>query len=237
LRQQGALAIHIRLLAAFDCRFNESPDCFGTGRKVELSAAPVVHHSQELLRDPHLKGTILGTARRATTRATFSGHYYIFGIDTNYGFAYVLRQAGGKRELATGPNPSHGDAPMAQAESITTAIRELMSRGQPQKSTNRLQAAHTEFIAALAGNAPRTIHSDTDCAGLESRADHLQKVFAALHVYISAIIAEIAEKIPRSTLDRRYLDELLRGLAAEALRVFRDAAAEMRGQENHRRAS
>jgi hypothetical protein len=126
---------------------------------------------------------------------------------------------------------------MAQADSITTAIRELMSRGRPLKSTNPVRAAHTEFIAALAGNAPRTIHSDTDCAGLERRADHLQKVFAALHVYITAIIAEIAEKIPRSTLDRRYLDELLRGVAAEALRVFRDAAAEMRGQENHRRAS
>jgi hypothetical protein len=126
---------------------------------------------------------------------------------------------------------------MAQAERITTAIRELMSRGQPLKSTNRARAAHTEFVASLAGNAPHPIRSDTDCEALEGRADHLQKVFAALYVYISAIIAEITEKIPRSTLDRRYLDELLRGVAAEALRVFRDAGAEMRGEENHRRAS
>jgi hypothetical protein len=126
---------------------------------------------------------------------------------------------------------------MAQAEHITTAIRELMSRGQPLKTTNRVRAAHTEFIAALAGNAPRPIRSDSDCKALEDRPDHLQKVFAALYVYIGAITAEIAEKIPRSTLDRRYLDELLRGVAAEALRVFRDAAAEMRGQKNHRRAS
>ena len=126
---------------------------------------------------------------------------------------------------------------MAQADSITTAIRELMSRGRPLKSTNRVRAAHTEFVAALAGNAPYPIRCDPDCETLEDRADHLQKVFAALHVYISAIIAEIAEKVPRSNLDRRYLNELLRGLAAETLRVFRDAAAEMRGQENHRRAS
>jgi hypothetical protein len=124
---------------------------------------------------------------------------------------------------------------MAQAESITTAIRELMSRGRPPKSTNPVRAAHTELVAALAGNTPRPIRSD--CEALEDRADHLQKVFAALYVYISAIIGEIAEKIPRSTLDRRYLDELLRGVSAEALRVFRDAAAEIRGQENHRRAS
>ena len=43
---------------------------------------------------------------------------------------------------------------MAQAKSTTTAIRELMSRGQPSKSTNGLRGAHTEFIAALVGNAP-----------------------------------------------------------------------------------
>ena len=43
---------------------------------------------------------------------------------------------------------------MAQAESITTAIRELMSRGQAAKSTNKVRAAHTIF-AALAASAPR----------------------------------------------------------------------------------
>ena len=126
---------------------------------------------------------------------------------------------------------------MAQAESITTAIRELMSRGQPPKSTNPVRAAHTEFVAALAGNAPHPIHSDANWEALEGRADHLEKTIAALHVYLSAIITEAAQDIPASTLDRRYLDELLRGLAAEALRVLREAAAELRGQENHRRAS
>jgi len=39
---------------------------------------------------------------------------------------------------------------MAQAEHISTAIRELVSRGQPLKSTNRVRAAHTEF--ALVGH-------------------------------------------------------------------------------------
>jgi hypothetical protein len=48
---------------------------------------------------------------------------------------------------------------MAPAERITTAIRELMSRGRPLKSTSPVRAAHTEFIAALAGNVPRPIHS------------------------------------------------------------------------------
>jgi hypothetical protein len=96
---------------------------------------------------------------------------------------------------------------MTQAGSITTAIRELMSRGQPLKSTNLVRAAHTKFIAALAGNAPRPIHSETDWQALERRGDHLQKVFAALHFYVMAIIAEIAEKIIEITLDRHYAND------------------------------
>src|SRR3974377_158275 len=122
---------------------------------------------------------------------------------------------------------------MAQAEHITTAIRELMSRGHTLKTRNGVRAAHTEFIAALAGNAPRPIRSGE---ALESRADHLQKVFAALQVYVTAIIAEIGEKTPGSTLDHQYLDQLLRGVSAEALRGARAAAAATRGHE-HRRAS
>ena len=123
---------------------------------------------------------------------------------------------------------------MAQAEHITTAIRELMSRGQPLKSTNRARAAHTEFVAALAGNAPHPIRSDANWEALEGRADHLEKTIAALHVYLSAIIAESAEDIPASTLDRRYLDGLFQQFSADVLGAIRDAAAEMRVRENWR---
>jgi hypothetical protein len=123
---------------------------------------------------------------------------------------------------------------MAPAERITTAIRELMSRGRPLKSTSPVRAAHTEFIAALAGNVPRPIHSETDWEALEGRADHLHEVFAALHVYATAIVAEIAEKIPSSTVDRRYLDSLFQQFSADALGIILDAVAEMRGHENRR---
>jgi hypothetical protein len=71
---------------------------------------------------------------------------------------------------------------MAQAECITTAIRELMSRGRPPKSTNPVRLAHTEFVIALAGNAPDPINADLDSEELDSRAEHLDKVFAAQHV-------------------------------------------------------
>jgi hypothetical protein len=123
---------------------------------------------------------------------------------------------------------------MAQTESISTAIRELMSRGQPLKSTNRARAAHTEFVAALAGNAPHPIRSDANWEALEKRADHLEKTIAALHVYLSAIIAETAEDIPANTLDRRYLDGLFQQFSADVLGAIRDAAAEVRVRENWR---
>src|SRR5215472_1328947 len=123
---------------------------------------------------------------------------------------------------------------MAQAESITTAIRELMSRGQPPKSTNRVRAAHTEFVAALAGNAPHPIRSEANWEALEGRADHLEKTIAALHVYLTAIIAETAQHIPASTLDRCYLDGLFQQFSADLLGAIRDAAAEMRVRENWR---
>src|SRR5215510_6672910 len=123
---------------------------------------------------------------------------------------------------------------MAQAESITTAIRELMSRGRPPKSTNPVRLAHTEFVAALAGNAPHPIYSDVDSEDLNGRADHLEKVFAALHVYLSAIVADTAQNIPGRALDRRYLDNLFQDLSADAVGVIRNAAEEMREHENWR---
>jgi hypothetical protein len=122
---------------------------------------------------------------------------------------------------------------MTQAECITTAIRKLMSRGQPPKSTNP-RPAHTEFVAALAGNVPHPIHSEAHPEDLEKRADHLEKVFAALHVYLTAIIAASAQNFPGSTLDGSYLDQLFQKFSADALRVIRSAAAEMRTHESWR---
>ena len=123
---------------------------------------------------------------------------------------------------------------MAQAEHISTAIRELMSCGQPLKSTNPVRAAHTEFVAALAGNTPHTIRSDPEWEALEGRADHLERTIAALHVYVTAVIAETARDIPANTLDRRYLEGLFQQFSADVLGAIRDAAAEMRVRENWR---
>jgi hypothetical protein len=123
---------------------------------------------------------------------------------------------------------------MAQAECITTAIRELMSRGRPPKSTSPVRLAHTELVASLAENVPHPIYGDVDSEDLDNCADHLEKVFAALHVYLTAIIANTAHNVPGGTLDRRYLDNLFRDLSADALCIIRNAAEEMREHENWR---
>jgi hypothetical protein len=120
---------------------------------------------------------------------------------------------------------------MAQAEGITTAIRELMSRGRSGQSTSPVRLAHTELVAALAGNAPHSIYADVDSVDLDGRADHLEKVLAALHVYFTAIIADTAQNTPGGTLDRRYVDSLFHDLAADAVGVIRNAAEEMREYE------
>jgi hypothetical protein len=120
---------------------------------------------------------------------------------------------------------------MTQAECLTTAVRELMSRGQPPKSTSRRRAAHTEFVAALAGNVPHPIHSEANSEDLERQADHLEKVFGALHVYVSAIIANAAWDIPGSTLDHPYVEKLFQEFSTDTLGVIRNAAAEMRVRE------
>src|SRR5262249_56814906 len=94
---------------------------------------------------------------------------------------------------------------MAQAECITTAIRELMSCGRPPKSTSPVRLAHIEFVAALGGNIPHAIYADVDSEHLDGRADHLEKGFAALHLYLTAIIPDTAHNVPARALDRPYL--------------------------------
>jgi|SRR5215470_13115240 len=122
---------------------------------------------------------------------------------------------------------------MAQAECICTAIGELMSRRRPPKCTDSVRLAHIEFVAAPAGNVPHAIYADVVSVDVDGRADHLEKVFAALHVYLTATIAETAHNIPGGLLDRRYLGNLFRDLSADALCVIRNAA-EMCEHENWR---
>ncbi len=116
-------------------------------------------------------------------------------------------------KLRTGPNPSHGGKPWLRLSALL-----------PQSA----------IVAALAGNVPHPIYADVDSEDLDGRAEHLERVFAELHVYLTEIIADTAHNIPGGTLDRRYLDNLFRDLSADALCVIRNAAEEMREHENWR---
>src|SRR4051794_33673489 len=102
---------------------------------------------------------------------------------------------------------------MADPESITTAIRQLISRGRPPKSTSPARQAHTELIAALAGNAPHPIYAGANAEDLDGRADHLQQLFRALHTYLAVIIGDTAESMRGGALDRRSLDNLFQDLS------------------------
>jgi hypothetical protein len=123
---------------------------------------------------------------------------------------------------------------MAQADSITTAIRQLVSRKRPPKSTSPVRLAHTELVAALAANVPHPIYAGANADDLDGRAEHLEKVFAAVHAYLAVIIGHTAQNIPGGTLDRRYLDHLFQDLSADAVGVIRTTAEEMREDENWR---
>jgi hypothetical protein len=74
----GWSAIGIWLRVDLSRQFNETPDCFGTGRKVDLAAAPVVHHPQKPLRDPHLKHAILRPFCGAARGAFATDHFMRF---------------------------------------------------------------------------------------------------------------------------------------------------------------
>jgi hypothetical protein len=123
---------------------------------------------------------------------------------------------------------------MAQANGITTAIRQLMSRGRPPKSTSPVRLAHTEFVATLAGNVPHPIYAQADSDDVDGRAARLEKVFEALHAYFIVIISDTAQNIPGGTLNRSCLEHALQDLSADALCVIRHAAEEMREHENRR---
>jgi hypothetical protein len=120
---------------------------------------------------------------------------------------------------------------MAQAGSITTAIRQLMSRGGPSKSTSTARLTHTGLITVLTENVPHPIYAGADPDG---RADHLKKVFAALHGYLAIIIGDPAQNIPGGALDYRYLDKLFQDVSTDMVRVIRNAVEEMREERNWR---
>jgi hypothetical protein len=117
---------------------------------------------------------------------------------------------------------------MAQADPITTATGEGVSRGGSTKSTS-LRSAHTEPTAALGGNPTHLIESEDL---LVSRVDCLDKAFAALHRYVTAFVSDTAQQIAGCSLNRKHLNKLFVDLRSEAVAVIRNAPEGLRNHEN-----
>ena len=125
---------------------------------------------------------------------------------------------------------------MAQAAGITTAIRQLMSRGRPAKSTSSVRLAHAELLGALVVNLPSPLYVTANADDLDGRANHLEKLFAALHAYVAVIVSDTAENIRSGALDHHYLDNLFQDLSTDAVGAIRNAAEEMREDKHWRRS-
>jgi hypothetical protein len=118
---------------------------------------------------------------------------------------------------------------MAQAGYVTNAIRAPITGAEAKPSTNRVRAAHAEFVTALAGQPPWPIPLFADATDLEDRADHLKKVLNAVSVYVTALVGDTAQNVPGG-LDLRYIDALVSDLASEVTGTIQGAADAMAGR-------
>jgi hypothetical protein len=97
------------------------------------------------------------------------------------------------------------------------------------RSDSPICAAHAEFVAALAGDPPRTIPLDADAIDLEDRANHLGKVFGALSVYVAVILDDTAQNVP-GRLDLPNIEAILADLASDVTGTIQHAADDMAGR-------
>jgi hypothetical protein len=118
---------------------------------------------------------------------------------------------------------------MAQAGYVTNAIRALITDAEAKPSTNRVRAAHAEFVTALAAHPPWPIPVGVSATELEARADHLNTVLDALSVYMTALVSDTAQNVPGG-LDVRHIDNLLSDLASDVTGTIRGAADAMAGR-------
>jgi hypothetical protein len=99
-------------------------------------------------------------------------------------------------------------------------------RATTKRRANPVLAAHAEFVATLAGHAPRTIPLEPDAIDLEDRAEHLSKVFSALSVYVAVILDDTAQNVP-GRLDLPDIEAILFDLASDVTGTIQHAAEGM----------
>jgi hypothetical protein len=102
-------------------------------------------------------------------------------------------------------------------------------RASTKPSASPVRAAYAEFVAAVAGHPPQPIPLYPDAVDLEARADHLNKVLAALSVYVAVILDDTAENVPGG-LDLRYIHAALSDLASDVTGTVQQAAQDLEGR-------
>ena len=115
---------------------------------------------------------------------------------------------------------------MAQANCIPTAIRELLSREPAPNSTSAVRPPDADFLAAVAGDAPRPIYPHGRSEEFGGRIGHLEKPFIRL--------GSTTQKIPRGRVDRHCVGNVLHRLPADALCAIGNPAEKKRYHENWR---
>jgi hypothetical protein len=115
------------------------------------------------------------------------------------------------------------EVPVAQAESLSNAIRALITGASAKPSTNPVRVAHADFVTALAEHRPWPVPLFADASDLEDRADHLKTVLDAVSVYVTAILDDTAQNVPGG-LDLDSVDALLADLTSEVTGTLRNAA-------------
>ena len=95
---------------------------------------------------------------------------------------------------------------MAQADSIYYGN----SQGDVSRTVEEVHKSavrRTANVPPLAGNSIQ-LPTSTSKERSQVRADRSEKAFAALHVYLAAIVTRYAQPIPGCRLDRKPVDKL-----------------------------
>ena len=112
---------------------------------------------------------------------------------------------------------------MAQAESLSNAIRALIPGARASSPPKPVWAAHAEFVSNVAGRPPLPIPVFAEAADLEDRADHFKKLLDALSVYLKVVLADAAQTVPGG-LEVHHVDALLFDLTSEITGTLQQAA-------------
>ncbi len=90
-------------------------------------------------------------------------------------------------------------------------------------SVTSVGVEHTDFVAALAGQPPRTSPIEADALGLEGRGDHFGKVLSALSAYVAVVLDDTAQSAPGG-LELPDVEAVLSDLASDVTGAIQHAA-------------